>query len=146
MTQIIYRPYNKEADLHFIHKSWSASYRYSPTVQSIPNQLYIPMQENIINLCLDKCETVIFADNDDNNHIYGFCNYSYNDQMLIINWAHLKSPYRKFAIVKSFLLTLLNPNSTIFYTHQTKEMRDKTPRTIYGFPVQYFPFLSLLTR
>lgn len=90
-------------DLPLIHHSWSkAIHEVSPNC-FIDKQRFYPIQNKLINDCLQKYHTLILALTDDPETIIGYLNYSFFHEILVINWLYIKNIYRKNGIAADIL-------------------------------------------
>lgn len=136
---IILRPANAE-DVGFIFNAWLKSFRNSPIVRGVDNQIYYSEHHKIIEELLKRYEVIVACNQDDLTQIYGFICAGTTDNIFTVNFIYVKHTFRKMGI-GSALLNAFEHNTeyAAIYTHQTRSAIELAER--YNFI--YHPYIAL---
>lgn len=111
----------EKEDVSFIFNSWLKSYRDSPPVRGVPNNLYYQHQHSTIEKIIhrDTCRLVLAVAIDDPNQIYGYIVFEDLPEKNLVHWVYVKHPLRTFGI-GSLLFNIANKTDRTEYTHNSK--------------------------
>lgn len=109
-----------EADLPFIFNSWLRSYRNSYQAKQIEANIYYAEQHKILEVLLEKYDTIIACSPEDSTQIYGFINAGYTDNFFTLNYIYVKHTFRKMGVGKMLLNVFDHDLQYVgIYTHIT---------------------------
>lgn len=118
---IIYaiRGMNK-SDLNLILNSWMLSNRW--TEPDMCNEDYFPSMEKKINDILERANVAVFCNENEVEHVYGWCVWESHPAGHVIHYAYLKNAYRDFGIFRKFAEQAFPKDRPIYATHKSRRL------------------------
>jgi GNAT superfamily N-acetyltransferase len=114
-------------DAPFIFSSWLKSYRESPAVRSVPNQVYYKQHHALIeNIFLDpNCVAIVAHPPGEPNVIAGYLvAEKYEDSgLLVVHWAYVKHSYRGQGLFRQLVEEAKEQTLIHCFTHFTTKIR-----------------------
>lgn len=124
----------KGADLNFIYKAWTESFRYHSGIgKTHRNHVFFTEYPKVIDQILSSPDTKVLIVNapDQEDVIIGFLAYA----PLTIHYVFVKNVFKRMGIATALINRAFpDPNTPIIYTHETFEARDalkSKPRFIH---------------
>lgn len=113
------------ADIPLVYNSWLHSYRSSPSVRNIPNNVYYTEHHAAIEKILASGRLISFVacDPADPKVVYGYVVAEDYGADLVVHWVYCKQQYRRAGLSKALLAKVREeaPDAVnVFYTHYTK--------------------------
>lgn len=109
-------------DKAFIKKSWVNSFGVSDFAKPIQKQIYRSHHSTIVEHLLQKSQTMILCNKEEEEEILSFVTYRKLPQMFIIDYIYTKAPYRKMKFASYLLAKITNQlddDTIVFHTHET---------------------------
>lgn len=118
-VQVALREANSN-DVSFIFNAWLKSYRSSPYVKFVNQQIYFAGQHKLIENLIKVCKVIIACNPEDSEQIYGFMVAEKIESILCIHYIYVKQPFRALGIGKLLLNSVKHDiNNPCIYTHFT---------------------------
>ena len=108
-------------DESFIYSSWLRSYRSSPIVTHMNNDVYYDNHKLVIKKLLEISDVMIACNPEDPDQIYGFICYEPG----IIHYLYVKYPFRKMGLAKYLLSSIPSDATKIIITHLTSSVKSR---------------------
>lgn len=123
MSKIIFRG-PQPGDIPFLTNSWLRSYKGSPAVRGMDNDLFYHFHHKVLETLLTRSSVVIVSYDDDPSFIMAWACVEVYDKSLIVHYMYTKKPFRKQGLAKKILAQLRETEGpdSVFYTHKTKDL------------------------
>lgn len=123
MIQI--RPFDPAEDYNFVIHTWMTSIHKFSTSRgygqsNMTDEAYFHHQRPICEGLMQRAKIHIACAEDFPSHIYGFLVEEQSPDLNVIHFAYTKRELRKSGVFKK-LLSKLNPENHIYYTHHTRD-------------------------
>lgn len=114
-------------DLDLVFSSWLSTYRYSPSVRSIPNGRYFAGQHLRIERLIERGAVLLAVNPHDPAQVYGWC-CTEGTENPAVHYVCVKSTYQRMGVASRLLAPLLGLVAE--YTHRTGLVQElPIPRT-----------------
>ncbi len=121
-SQVRLRPASEE-DIPFIFSSWLKSYKASPDMTHIDNNIFFTEQHRLIEFLLKNGKVLIACNNIDPTQLFGWICCDKIDNIFCLHYVYVKHTFRKMGICASLLKAFGHSTEMAgVYTHHTKVM------------------------
>lgn len=110
-------------DLNFIFNSWLVSYKHSRNNLNIAHPFYYQGQHKVCERILRQAHTLVLADKNINDNIFGYVIYEFVDGVYVLHYAYTKHTYRNLGLFHHMLKLTRGEQTTGIYTHDSKNAR-----------------------
>lgn len=141
LSKVKLREIEPEQDLNFILSTWLKSYKQSEFALHIPNQIYYPHQQKLIESIIthEHNRITILCNSEDPAQIIGYIVYSIKHP--IIYYTYIKHAFRKFGFGKFLFSAVSNIHpeaESIKVTHKPK----RWVKTSKKYKLVYNPYIT----
>jgi len=102
-----------EAERPFVLSSWLKSYRNAPAVRLVDNQTYYAGQAAIVLKTLERAQTLVAADPQDDQVLWGFIVFEDN----LLHYAYVKHLMRRNSVAFELWVAADAPSVVTSMTH-----------------------------
>lgn len=88
----------KNSDRDFVTSYWIKNYR--SRAKDIPSSVYFKEHRRLINKALDRCQTFVIVDPQDEDHLIGFINFYKGTTLTVLNYVFIKKSFRQHKLGK----------------------------------------------
>jgi hypothetical protein len=113
------RPLDPARDEGFVFNAWLRSYRRSPIVERMPNQVYYPEFHEQIEqiLARDSVSVLMATTPEDDDRLVGFLVTERLGELVVMHYAYVKQYLRRFGVWRQLAAAAgLNIDEPYFYT------------------------------
>jgi hypothetical protein len=125
-------------DESFIYSSWLRSYRNSPQMKTLSNDVYYSNHKRVVESLLKNSTVKILCSVEDPSHIFGFFSYSNN----ILHFLYVKYNYRKMGLATHLFSECgFTSDNTLISTHTPTNSLKEYLDSKYN--IKYNPYLIM---
>lgn len=140
--QIRLRPAT-DSDVNFIFNSWLKCYRHSYNTRGCENPVYFAQHHKLLEGLCKRATITIACNQNDIAQIYGYIAYERIEGLLVVHFAYVKEPFRKFGVAALLAQSAgFKREDPVLYTHRTysSEGLEKKFQMVYNPYLAYYAY------